>query len=178
METLVIGGGGPVSGLIEATSGSLLTAQLTGWNKLSAAEWKLTQPRSFPDDCDRFSNVCEPIQGDGFGLNGDSLATLPAISAENFGQAHPPNVGYARTHGRKVPKYFGQSIGPGKDGRERLSSSAPRTSPERRLRERFYRKQAEKLDDNLAVQAARQPRVKAPPASFGFHTPKIWYHCC
>ena len=51
------------------------------------------------------------------------------------------------------------------DTRERASSSAPRTSPGRRLRERFYRKQAEKRAAALAAQqASRGPRVKAPPA--------------
>ena len=70
-------------------------------------------------------------------------------------------------HGRKVPKYFDQPIGPEKDGRGRMSFSAPRTSPGRLLRGRFYRKQAEKRAANFAVQAALQPRAKAPPASFG-----------
>ena len=99
METIVVGD--PVSGLVEATSGTLLTAQLTGWGKISAAEWKLTHPRSFPDD--------------GFELNGDALATLPAIAATSFGHTHPPNVGYARLHGHKVPKYFDQPVGPDKN---------------------------------------------------------------
>ena len=99
METIVIGD--PISGLVEATSGTLLTAQLTGWNKISAAEWKLMHPRSFPED--------------GFDLNGDALATLPAIAATSFGHTHPPNVGYARLHGHKVPKYFDQPVGPDKN---------------------------------------------------------------
>ena len=158
METLVVGD--PVAGLIEATSGSLLTAQLSGWDKTTAAEWKLLPPRSFLDD--------GPYGG--LELNGDALATLPAIAAENFGHTHAPNVGYARLHGHKVPKYFDQPVGPD-DARERASSSAARTSPERRLRERFYRKQAEKRATALAAQkAANRPiRTKAPPAISGFH---------
>ena len=100
METIVIGD--PATGLVEATSGTLLTAPLTGCGETAVEEWKLSRPRS-------------PL-GDGpYGgleLNGDSLATIPAISADNFGHAHPPNVGYARLHGRNVPKYFDQPVGP------------------------------------------------------------------
>ena len=102
METIVIGD--PVTGLVEDTSGSLLTAQLTGWGKTTAEEWNLLRPRSFLGD--------GPYGG--LELNGDALATLPAIEAENFGHAHPPNVGYDRLRGRKAPKYFDQPVGPDK----------------------------------------------------------------
>ena len=100
METISIGD--PITGIVEATSGGLFTAQLSGWKKISAAEWKLLSRRSFLDDG----------QYGGLELNHDALTTLPAISSENFGHTHPPNVGYARMRGRKVPKYFDQPVGP------------------------------------------------------------------
>ena len=154
MQELVVGD--PVSGLIEATSGDNSTAQLTGWPPISADEWKLHQPRSFHDD--------------GLELIGDDLATLPAISSENCGRAHPPNVGYARLHGRKVPKHFDQPPAE-KNGRGRYPE--PRNSPERRLLERFYKKNAEKRPAALAGAAARHrtPLFKAPP-TLSFHTVK------
>ena len=149
MQELVVGD--PVSGLIEATSGDNLTAQLTGWEPISAAEWKLRHPRSFHEG--------------GFELIGDALASLPAISSGHFGHTRPPNVGYSRTRGRQAPKYFDQPVGPVKDGRGRGSSQAPRNSPERRIRGRFYKKQAGKLDAALSAAASRRrhPMFKAPP---------------
>lgn len=73
MQELVVGD--PVSGLIEATSGDNLTAQLTGWEPISAAEWKLRHPRSFHED--------------GFEPNGDALEALPAISSVEFRPRSP-----------------------------------------------------------------------------------------
>ena len=67
--------------------------------------------------------------------------------------------------GHKAPKYFDQPVGPEKAGRGRGSSAAPRNSPERRLRGRRYKKQAEKRDAALSAAAARHrhPMFKAPP---------------
>ena len=42
MET--ISTGDPVTGVMEATSGNLQTAQLSGWGGISVAEWKLLPP--------------------------------------------------------------------------------------------------------------------------------------
>ena len=150
--------GDPVSGLIEATSGDNLTAQLTGWPPISAGEWKLRHPRSFHED--------------GIDTNGDALAALPAISSENSGHARPPNVGYARLHGRKVRKYFAQPPAE-KNGRGR--SPEPRNSHERGVRERFYKKQADK---RAAASAARHrpPLFKAPPR-LSFHTVRVGFEC-
>ena len=150
MQELVVGG--PASGLIDDTYGDNLTAKLTGWAPISAAGWKLRHPRSF--------------QEDGVELNGDALASPPAISSGNFGNAHPPNVGYARLRGRKVPKYFDQPVGHEKDGRGRGSSPAPRNSPERRLRGRFYKKQDVKLDADLSDAAARHRPLLLDTVSF------------
>ena len=154
-STQVVTVGDPVSGIIEATSGSLMTAKMTGWAPVTAAEWKLRQTRSFHED--------------GFELNGDALATLPAIAADNFGYMHHPNVPYARTHGHKEPKYFDTPAPPAERGRNSGSSPAPRNSPERRLRERFYKKQAGKKAAPLASSADKQgrpARMKAPPTNF------------
>ena len=142
--------GDPVAGFIEATSDENNTAQLTGWPPISAAEWKLRQTRSFP--------------GDGFEVNGDALAVLPAVASGRFGHTPPPNVSYARLHGHKVPKYFDMPIGPDPDAQGRQRE--PRNSPERRMRDRFHRKQAERRAASLSASApaSRQPRWGAPPA--------------
>ena len=84
-ESVVLTVGDPISGVIEAASGSYTTAQLSGWKPVMAAERNLRSPRTFPED--------------GFELNGDAIAALPALSKENFGHCRVPNVPFARMYG-------------------------------------------------------------------------------
>ena len=140
-QTQVISVGRPVSGFLEAARGDKNTAQLTGRPPISASGWKLRHPRPFP--------------GDVIDVNGGAL--LPDVASGGYGHTHPPNVPFARLRGHKVPKYFDMPIGPDPAnlGRQREH----RNSPERRLLERFRRKQAGKR-----AAAYRHPRRRAPPA--------------
>ena len=61
----------PISGISDAANGDHLTAHLAGWGHISGSVWKLRPPRAFP--------------ADGFELNGDALAGLPALAKGNFG---------------------------------------------------------------------------------------------
>ena len=83
-ESVVLTAGGPISGVLEATSGAHPTDQLSGWNPDSAAEWELRSPRTFPDG--------------GLELNGDAISALPALARDHFGRYRPPNVPYARLY--------------------------------------------------------------------------------
>lgn len=75
--------GDPVAGFSEAISGAQLSAQLTGWGPISAAEWQSRQPQSFP----AFG---------GFELNGDAIAVLPKLGARNSPNTISQRPHYAR----------------------------------------------------------------------------------
>ena len=153
----VIRAGGPISGIVEATDGKHHTAQLTGWAPATAAEWELRSPRTLPDS--------------GFELNGDALAALPSLAKDNFAHYHAPNVPYARLLGPKEPKYLTQVVGPSDDPpavRTRARPTSPRTSPDRRMRDRYRAQQAARRAEALtaAAKASRHaPRAKAPPTT-------------
>ena len=151
--------GDPISGSVEATNGEHQKAQLTGWAPISAEGWELRHPLSFP--------------AEGFRLNGDSLDVLPDLANGNFAHYRLPTVQHARLHGPRGPKYCATPTDPSAVpaaerslvGRGR--SPAPRNSPERRMRERYYAKldseKAAHLED-AAKQNKPDVRIKAPPA--------------
>ena len=162
-ESAISTAGDPITGVIEATSGSYLAAQLSGWKPVTASEWKLCPPRAFSEN--------------GFELNGDAVASLPALAKEHLGHTHAPNVPFARTYGFFEPKclvpYVKEPLIAAartrtrSDGPRRGRSSSPKNSPGRRLRERYYPKIASGKAELLAsaAQASRHPeRMKAPPA--------------
>ena len=164
-ESIILTVGDPISGVIEASSSDHGAAQLSGWQPISDAEWKLRSPRTF-------------IEG-GFELNGDSIAALPALAVGNFAHFHVPHVPFARMYGFWEPKYLDPYVKAPEMAalrsrsavRERARTSTPKNSPGRRLRGRYYAKIAQKKDDPLAAAAAAQPnpkpaRRKAPPNRF------------
>ena len=163
--------GDPITGVIEANRSTYATAQLSGWPRTAAAEWKMPSPRSFFDES---SDV-----------NGNAIAAFPALSKDNSQHFHAPNLPYARLYGYPDPKCFdpcaakpaasaanGVSSSTAKprsaDGGDRGRSATLWNSPGRRLRERYYTRSAAKKAATLAAQSAAQNpvRTKAPPAWF------------
>ena len=161
-ESAVLTVGDPVTGLIEASRSDRDTARLSVWEPIPAVEWELRPPRTFPED--------------GFELNGDAIAALPALAKDNFAHFRAPNVPFARMYGFWGPKYLGPyfmapavaAMRSRSAGRDRARSSTPKNSLGLRLRERYYAKIAKKKADLLAETAKthRAPRVKAHPPCF------------
>ena len=163
--SVVLAVGGPISGLIEATRGDHLDELLSAWCPVSAAEWKLRSLRTFPDS--------------GIELNGDAVASLPALTRTNFPNYHLPNVPYARLYGPRKPKYFepfsNDPDAKATASRVRCRSSSPKNPPGRRMRDRFYAMQALQASQNIAAAASltnTAGRAKAPPAC------SVPIHCC
>ena len=158
-ESAILSVGDPIAGVIEASSGDHDTAQLSGWHPFRLMSGSCAPPRTFPDE--------------GFELNGDSIAALPALAKDNFAHFKLPHVPFDRLYGFWEPKYLDPfSKAPLLAGRRSRSAdrdmarpSSPRNSPERRLRERYYAKVAQKKADNLdaAAKCARAP-APAPPS--------------
>ena len=80
-----------VSGFIEVSSKTSRSAQLTGWDICSPADWLAMSESTFPSV---------------FELHKDAIFHLPQLSSENFTSFYPPNVPYYVAESPTVPKYF------------------------------------------------------------------------
>ena len=125
--------GDPASGLLEATSGEHLTAQLTGWWPVGASEWRLRHPQSFHEN--------------GFELNGDAIAVPPKLFKTHVLHHRLLTPPYDRLSCHRLLRYMDPFVAPeaGPAARDVPACSRPRgrplppnTSPERRMRDRFY----------------------------------------
>ena len=143
VESKLLTVGDPIAGLIEASSSDHAAAQLLERTPISAAEWKLSPPRT--------------VIGHGFELNGDAIGTPPDLAKGDFGHFHLPNAPSARLYGFWDPKYLDPYVkepaaaaaSRARSERPRDRPSSPKNSPERRMRERYYARVAAKKDAAL-----------------------------